>query len=100
MMLRLLTDFNEIRDGKITKRISRIADHETLSVSDSVLLHDNGEHEVVGRIVDIDQERVLFEIVWSTWGPDGHITTATADIEGNDDDMPLIRGEELLLTPA
>lgn len=99
-MLRLLTDFNEIRDGKITKRISRIAAHETLSMSDSVLLHDNGEHEVVARIVDIDQERVLFEIVWSTWGSDGHITTATADVEGNDDDMPLMWGEELLLTPA
>jgi hypothetical protein len=70
-MFRLLTDFNDVRDGCVTGLLEDVQGPQALRVHDRVLLHDDGEHEAWGNVRELANGVVRARIDWSTWGPAG-----------------------------
>jgi hypothetical protein len=74
-MHRLLVDFNDI-DDEIVVGLDRDMtgpQSPSLQQGDRVRLHDDGEHEAWGVVVEVDGELISAEMDRSTWGPAGHI---------------------------
>lgn len=76
-MFRLLTDFNDIREGNVTGLLEDAEGPQHLRVHDRVLLHDDGEHEAWGIVREIRNGLVHARIDWGTWGLAGRYQTRT-----------------------
>jgi hypothetical protein len=76
-MFRLLTDFNDIREGTVTGLLEDVEGPHDLRVHDRVLLHDDGEHEAWGTVREVSNGLVRARIDWSTWGPAGRYQART-----------------------
>src|SRR5262249_3877059 len=77
VMLRLLTDFNDIDDGDIVTGLARdlIGPNQgTLDMDEWVVLHDDGEHEALGKVSRVQGDLIFAQIVWDTWGSEGRLT--------------------------
>lgn len=72
MLLRLLTDFNDIEGSNVVTGLAQgpYAPRPPRE-GDRILLHDDGEHEALGVVTRVDGDLVSAAIDWSTWGDAG-----------------------------
>lgn len=68
-MLRLLVDFDRVRDGMVRGRLEDATGPRPLRVGDRVLLHDGGGHEAWGVVHALERDLAPVAIDWATWGP-------------------------------
>jgi hypothetical protein len=68
-VLKLLVDFNDVRDGLARGLMEDASGERPLRVGDHVLLHDAGEHEAWGDVRAVERELVRVSVDWATWGP-------------------------------
>jgi hypothetical protein len=70
-MFRLLVDFNEVRRDRV-QGLQRYAEgSREIRVGDTVLVHDDGSEEALGRVELIAGELIRVAVEWSTFGPAG-----------------------------
>ena len=68
-MLRLMVDFNEIRDGIVTGLTEDVTGAPRALIGDRVVLHDDGEHEMSGIVTGVRSGLVDATVEWTTWHP-------------------------------
>jgi hypothetical protein len=64
--LRLLTDFNAIRDGSVRGLVRDLSDAASAAIGAPVLLYD-GQHTMRGRIAQLSENIVRADVYWTTW---------------------------------
>ena len=68
-MLRLMVDFNDVRDGVVTGLAESVTGTRRASIGDRILLHDDGEHEMWGTVTSTRSGLVDATVEWTTWRP-------------------------------
>jgi hypothetical protein len=73
MIFKLLVDFNEIHNDRVTSLRRYAEGSGAIRVGDRVLAHDDGQEEALGRVESIEGELVRVRLTWATFGPAGHL---------------------------
>jgi hypothetical protein len=82
-MLRMLVDFNDIRDDAVGGLPEDVEGSDELREGGWILLHDDGEHEALGRVTEAGNDLVRAQIDWSTWGGAGRYMTISISAWGD-----------------
>jgi hypothetical protein len=98
-MLRLLVDFNEIRDGVVRGLPEDVDGGADLVPGDHIVLHDGGEHEALGTVERLDNDLIYVQINMVTFGPPGRLMVTRHSMRSmntaDEDRIAQPRGEQV-----